>query len=666
MILDPTTNGLHIPNPTTGKSSITFNPFLRIDYLSPTDAAWHNTITALHEAAHVGKESGSDVDWEWSPRDTFDPRFNKYMNAYSRQMIEHGDVSYQDTGHKLDFMQRLGEVFSKYGVAETFSAADQLERIYTDGKSNGEYSPEVQKLLQIYKDSRGRPETTDDLLVPTGTKQADNGPSGKRIILSNVEGRGGGTSPQPTIGPAGPLKTGPEPAVKKPSLGREMYNFARAITTTLDLSAPLRQGLPMIFSKQFWTSLTQMRKALGDEAAFQKSLKDLRGRKLFQRQYDPNSGKITKSYAEMAGMNLSDLKTLTSREEAIASNWVEKGGFLGTDVPYLNKETGAQRLYKGTVGKGTRATNRAYTAFLNQLRADSFESLLKDAYRDFKSGTKGSKNPYTDLTYAREIADFVNTATGRGPLRLATPGVIGGRLGEGGKFGMVERSGEQFAKFFTDVIFSPRLMASRVRMLNPGTYMMASPFVRKQYLKSLLSVAGFAGTVGALAKGLGAEVSMDTNSADFGKIRIGNTRLDMAGGFQQYLVAASRLLTGHTTSSASGKDFELGQGYRPPTRGDVLQNFATNKLHPVAKFANDLVFASTHQPFQVGDRTLQLFVPLVIGDVLELAKEDPALLPLIGPIVFGAGSQTYDKGSSKSRFIPAKNDINFTGGNPMK
>jgi hypothetical protein len=106
------------------------------------------------------------------------------------------------------------------------------------------------------------------------------------------------------------------------------------------------------------------------------------------------------------------------------------------------------------------------------------------------------------------------------------------------------------------------------------------------------------------------------------KIRIGNTRLDMMGGFQQFVVAASRLLTGHDTSSASGKDFETGQGYRPVTRGIIAQNFMTNKLHPVIKFANDMAYASQHQPFAVGDRTLQLYVPLIIGDVMDLAKED--------------------------------------------
>jgi hypothetical protein len=367
-------------------------------------------------------------------------------------------------------------------------------------------------------------------------------------------------------------------------------------------------------------------------------------------------------------MKLSDLDShLTSREEAIASNWAETGGFLGSDLPFVNRETGLQRGYQKSIGRYSRATNRAYTAFLNQLRADSFEGLIKDAYRDSQSKGAGARDPYTDLTYAKDIAAAVNTLTGRGPLKLATPGVEGGRFGEGGHIVWKERSAERIAPILSDVLFSPRLVASRIRMLNPGTYMMASPFVRKQYLKGLLSVVGFNVALGTLAKGAGADVSLDPNSADFGKIKVGNTRLDFGGGFQQYFVAVSRLMSGHTTSSATGKDFELGQGYRPPTRRTIAQNFAVNKLHPVMKFAYDMADASSHQPFQVGDRTMQLFVPLIVGDVLELAKEDPKLLPLIAPITFGAGSQTYDKGAPTSKYIPKEYEPwTFTGGEAIK
>jgi hypothetical protein len=214
----------------------------------------------------------------------------------------------------------------------------------------------------------------------------------------------------------------------------------------------------------------------------------------------------------------------------------------------------------------------------------------------------------------------------------------------------------------TNTLFSPRLVASRVRMLNPATYMAASPFVRRQYMKAFLSTVGAWSTVAGMAKMAGADVVMDTNNSDFGKIKIGNTRLDPAAGFQQYLVLGSRLLSGKTTSSTSGKTHELGQGYQAPTRTDVVEGFATNKLHPTLKFAYDLYDASEYKPFQIGDRTLQMFVPLVLQDITELAKEDPSLLPLVIPTAMGMGTQTYEKGKPQSVFINPKNDFTFEGG----
>lgn len=451
----------------------------------------------------------------------------------------------------------------------------------------------------------------------------------------------------------GPLtKRTPE----EPSVLREAYNFPRGVTTTADISAPLRQGLPLIHRKEWWSSWVPMMKALGDEGAFKQTLDELKKREIFQSRIDLNTGKVIKSFAEQAGLKLSEVGgKLKGREEALVSNWVENGKFLGGD-------NALQRGYQNTLGRGARASNRAYTAYLNQLRADTFENLIKDAKRiydaDMKSGNKTpGKNPYTDLTFAKEIADFVNTATGRGPLKTALPNYSAEK-----GLHLKERGFEQQGKILTDIIFSPRLLASRVRMLNPLTYTMASPYVRKEYMKSLLATAGAWGTVTALASMAGASVNTDTNSADFGKIRIGNTRLDPAAGFQQYLVLASRLATGHTTSSATGRDLELGQGFNAPTRGETIQRFGANKLHPVLKFAHDIAYATEYQPFHSMDRAAQMMVPLVMQDVIELVKEDPSLLPTLVPVVAGMGTQTYDKGQGGGKLIPSNMDWIFQGG----
>lgn len=464
------------------------------------------------------------------------------------------------------------------------------------------------------------------------------------------------TPPPPPVQPP----TGPTtPPEKKVSRGREWYNLPRGLTTPLDLSASMRQGLPLITRKEWWTSWKQQIQAMGSDGAFKKTLADIEDKPEFTRMLDPLTGKLIPSLGDKAGMKMMDIDdpNFTRREEANQSNWAETGGFLA-------KIPGAQATWGKTIGRGVRATNRAYVAFLNQLRADTFISLVRDAKAQFDAGVKGARNPYEDIPYAKQIADYVNTATGRGPMRISV-------LGE------KETSFEESAKIFTDAMFSPKLFFAHARMLAPGTYINADSFVRKQYIRSLLSVAGAWGTVSGLAYMAGAEVSLDQNSADFGKIRIPgtNTRIDPAGGFQQYLVAASRLIGGRATSSATERPFELGVGYKADTRGDVAQRFLANKLHPVLKFAYDLLYASQYQPFHTADRSVQMFVPLVFQDVIELAKEDPKLLPWMGPVLLGMGTQTYGKGETgaqqqpggpnyetKGKIIPQEYDYLFRGG----
>jgi len=239
----------------------------------------------------------------------------------------------------------------------------------------------------------------------------------------------------------------------------------------------------------------------------------------------------------------------------------------------------------------------------------------------------------------------VNAATGRGGL------------------GKLESSAEALGK----VLFSPRLLASRIKMMNPLTYMMASPQVRKQYLGSALAVVGAWIGMAELAdkSGLpGIEVSWNPKSADFGKIRIGNTRIDLGGGFQQLVVGLSRIVSGKEAPSTGGKEFELGQGYRADTRLTIIQRVLANKLNPSSKGVYDFFNASERVPLHVMDRTAQMFVPLINQDIVELMREDNGLytLPLLALMNFGAGTQIYEGGESTWKFVPPENDILFKGG----
>jgi hypothetical protein len=159
------------------------------------------------------------------------------------------------------------------------------------------------------------------------------------------------------------------------------------------------------------------------------------------------------------------------------------------------------------------------------------------------------------------------------------------------------------------------------------------------------------------------EVNIDNmTSADWMKAKIGDTRMDPGGGFQQFLVAMARMIEGGTTSSASGDWREFGEGFMAQTQKSNLERFLSNKLNPVTKFAYDLASQSEYNPFHVYDRTAQLFVPLVIQDLIGLYYEDPSMLPWMGPIMLGMGTQTYGRGESVGKLVAPENDWLAAGG----
>lgn len=372
----------------------------------------------------------------------------------------------------------------------------------------------------------------------------------------------------------------------------QLANIPRSLMASFDMSAPFRQGVFFVGKKQFWNALRPMVRAFGDEKAYKALQDDVVKRPTFQLMKD----------SKLALTEMGDI--ISQREEAFMSNWAEK-------IPLA--------------GRVVRASGRAHLGFLNKLRADVFDDLVKKAS---SVGLNPQKNP--DLTKA--IAGFINNATGRGSL------------------GGLERSAITLNSFF----FSPRLMASRLKLLNPVYYVTQPPFVRKQALKSLFSFAAIASSVLALAKLGGAEVETDPRSADFAKIKIGNTRVDVLGGFQQYIRLAAQLITGKIKSSKTGRIIKLGEGYKPLTRLGILSQSLEYKTSPVSSFGIGLMRGRTSfgEEFDIPKETANRFTPMVIQDVYDIAQDDPSLLPISALGFVGVGLQTYGKKKPKAKPTP--------------
>lgn len=391
---------------------------------------------------------------------------------------------------------------------------------------------------------------------------------------------------------------------RKPTVAQELLNTPRNAMTGVDLSAPLRQGFNLIHRPEFRKNLIPMLEQMKSEQGFQEVQNAIKQHPNFQQgQIMGPGGKLVtmRSFADRAGLKLSDLNDITGQEEARMGQWIES-------VPGIGK------LYRGS--------NRAYVGFLNKLRADTFNSMIADL-------EKAGIPVKSDMPRAKMIAEFINDATGKGS------------LGTGWL--------EEHAAALNNAFFSPRLMASRVRMynryLNPWSYANAPPELRKEALKSLMGMTAASGTFLTMMGMAGAEVGTDPDSADFGKAKVGNVRFDPWAGYQQYAVLAHRLMTNETTSPG-GKTTRLGEGFGSKSRKDVAEAFLANKSSPVWKFAYDWMNQTDYRPFNVPAESLRLVVPMMVQDIYDIAQEDPSLLPISIPAsALGMGVQVYGSGN---------------------
>lgn len=381
----------------------------------------------------------------------------------------------------------------------------------------------------------------------------------------------------------------------------EAFNASRAFITAFDLSAVFRQGGFLSFAHpvKALRAAPEMLHSFASERAFERAQDAIRQRPnyaLYQR---------AKLYlADHAGPP-------SAQEEAFMGRWVRR-------VP------------------GVAGSERAYTAFLNRIRADVFDSLAASA--------RGGR-PTPDE--ARALANFVNVATGRGPL------------------GPLERAAVPLAQVF----FSPRYAASRFQVLAGQPFYGGSAATRwlvaREYARALAGVAVFYGVMRLANKD--AEISFDPRSADFGKVKLGRTRIDPLTGLGQVAVFETRLASGETKSTETGKVSPLrgsGVKYGGQNEGDVIGRFLRSKLAPVpgavmdVLTGKDVVGQPVTAPVQFpGGRqvtqpqaaaalkeTGQVAVPISVRDVWDALKDQgvPRGVAVSLLAILGMATQTYE------------------------
>jgi len=368
----------------------------------------------------------------------------------------------------------------------------------------------------------------------------------------------------------------------------DIMNLPRALLASGDMSAPFRQGIVFAFRnpiKYFGRPLRSMMKtALGGDDAL-KMMDDIQR----HREFFGESQYFGLKQFDIPGTVAS--KYRPGRPETFVSRLAEK-------IPFV------------------KWAERNYIVFLNEQRQQVWHNL----YPTWQKMGAGVDDFYG-------LAKFVNDGTGWGGL---------GRLTE-------------YSPLLSSIFFSPRLVMSRLRM--PSYLFSRSSYVRKEAWKTFFSfMGGVSGVLGTANMLFPDQVSIElpkrgkTPSADVGKLKWGNTRYDLWGGFVQYYRLMNQLIKAEKGITGSSKT-------RDRKRSDLLYEFVQTKLSPFAGFIFDMLEGQTYEGDEMFDvskegiteQAKERLMVLWVQDMLDAMEEDGLLTGAMtgAAAFFGIGATSY-------------------------
>lgn len=368
------------------------------------------------------------------------------------------------------------------------------------------------------------------------------------------------------------------------------------LATSLDVSA-LRQGSKAAFMHPVKAAknVTVMLKAFSSEQRAREINAEIAERT------NSKNGNYEKAKLSITPL---DETSFTKGEENLGSQLAEN-----LRIPKLSKIPYVGWLFD--LGRGVRASNRAFKTFLNKMRADMMDVFIdQKAGEEFKPGE------------LEALGNFVNVATGRGGTNMP-------------KFSAA-------LPFLGRVYWSPRLLMSQIQFLSGQPLWGGTPWTRKAitgaYIRYLGGTAAFYTAIGLLRMAGGnVKVGDDPRSADLGKVIVGDTRLDPLGGLSQVMTLIGRLARGQT-KNAKGT-------VKKANFGDVVGSFNRSKLAPLMGTAWDIISRKQYggKPTTVGSVARNLFVPLSLRDLPDDIKEQglAKALAIWVSNLFGISARAY-------------------------
>jgi hypothetical protein len=360
----------------------------------------------------------------------------------------------------------------------------------------------------------------------------------------------------------------------------DWLNIPRSVLASGDISGVARQGLilGLVHPTQVPKSFGRMMKSLFSEKMAVQTDDVMRADPLFREFVDIAEGYIAP---------ISKTARIGAREESFASQ-------LAEHLPFV------------------RRSERAFITYLNELRFGAYKAARNSMV------AQGATEPELKM-----LGKFINLASGRGEL---------------------PKSLEKYAASLNTVLFSPRLQASTLELPFQIGKMLTSknPYMRKEAAKALVTFVGGGTALLMLLKNSGvAKVEFDPRSSDFGKIKIGETRLDIWRGYAQYARFMAQMLTGQSKSAygnMSKKD-----------RYDTAYKFLQSKSSPALGLIVDLLKGENYMGdplFEGTTSTLKAakerIMPLMLQDIMDAMEQSGVNgLWTAAPASIGIGTLTY-------------------------
>ncbi len=341
----------------------------------------------------------------------------------------------------------------------------------------------------------------------------------------------------------------------------------QALQTFLDVSAPGRQGAVLGWANPIETgkSILPMVKAFGSEEAAIASSRRIETAPWFAHGND--------------GLGAADAGLHLYGGETFAPGLERAGGYAGLNESFVSRMLQRVPFMRGS--------ERAFSTFLNE---QGFRVYEKEAQNLFDSGIK-------DPDQYRALANVINHARGYGDIKV-------GEFAQG-----------------VNAFYSARNFTSRFQVLTDPLTNFRNPAARNLAAKNLAGfIAGNLSVLGLIAEtgnmtGLWS-VNFDPRSSDWGKIKIGNTRIDPWAGFGPIVRLAARTATGETMTQ--------GGDIRPTRPSTEVLRFFQNKESPAANILATKILGQAEFPGQHLGANLQtatnLFTPFIIQDVADALK----------------------------------------------